>query len=51
MWILLVAVLTYEEVAMLEKRKIAMAFHRKSGKAACGHTHQCGARGQWEFDK
>lgn len=29
MWILLVAVLTYEEVTMLEKRKTTMAFQRK----------------------
>lgn len=40
MRVLLVAVLTYKEVTMLEKRETTTAFHGKGKEGYHDHTHQ-----------
>lgn len=50
-WTLLVAVLTYEEVTVLEKRRTTMAFHRKVREGFPVPTHTMLSKRTMELDK
>lgn len=51
MWTLLVAVLTYEEVTVLEKRRTTMAFHRKVREGLPVPIHTILSKRTMELDK